>query len=189
MIQIKPLDTFYIHSYFKPHLLVKDNLIKLINESDGKEIIEKEANTHIKKSDWYRSRDNERPWVQYILPYLEPHFKECFLKAGYNSYTIQNLWYQQYKENNEHGWHIHGENFTGVYYVDLPDIEYSTEYLNPLDNKQLKKFKVNTGDLIIFPSYIIHRAPKIKSKLFKTILSFNINIGYPDNTYDHSFDK
>jgi hypothetical protein len=34
---------------------------------------------------------------------------------------------------------------------------------------------IKEGDVLIFPSNLVHRAPKIKNNLRKTIISFNID--------------
>lgn len=184
MISVKELNTFYIHSDFDQHRAVKNGLLKRISESAGDKIVAKTAHTNITKSDWNLSDDFvNREWVTYILPDLKSHFIKCFKKVGYYDYIIKKLWYQQYKKDSEHGWHIHGENFTGVYYVNLPDNRYKTEFLEPLNNEKINSFNVNEGDLIIFPSYIIHRAPKILDDFEKTIISFNIEVCYPDSHY------
>ena len=89
---------------------------------------------------------------------------------------IKKLWFQQYVQNDYHGWHIHGDNYTGVYYLDFPKGSSKTELIDQKDIN--KKITVNAkeGDIIIFPSFIIHRSPKIKENIKKTIISFNIEM-------------
>ena len=84
------------------------------------------------------------------------------------------MWYQQYTKNNTHGWHIHGENYTGVYYLEFPKGSSKTELIDQYNIR--KKITVNAkeGDIVIFPSFIIHRAPKIINDIRKTIISFNL---------------
>ena len=62
----------------------------------------------------------------------------------------------------------------------MPNNDYKTEYINPLDKNDIKFFDIKEGDLIIFPSYLIHRAPIVKNDIVKTIISFNLDVGYPD---------
>ena len=55
-----------------------------------------------------------------------------------------------------------------------------TEYINPLDKNDIRFFDVQEGDLILFPSHLVHRAPVVKDDIIKTIISFNLDVGYPD---------
>ena len=71
-----------------------------------------------------------------------------------------------------HNWHIHGENYTGVYYLELPDDTPKTELIDQYDKKIT--VKANEGDIVIFPSFIIHRGPKVLNDSRKTIISFNL---------------
>jgi predicted 2-oxoglutarate/Fe(II)-dependent dioxygenase YbiX len=85
------------------------------------------------------------------------------------------MWYQQYIQNDTHTWHIHGENYTGVYYLELPKDSPKTELIDQLDLNKKISIEAIEGDVIIFPSFIIHRSPKITNNLKKTIISFNLN--------------
>jgi hypothetical protein len=54
-------------------------------------------------------------------------------------------------------------------------------YLN-----KINKFSVKEGDILIFPSFILHRGKRNKSNKTKTIISFNCNVAnlnddYPEN--------
>ena len=184
MISVKELNTFFIKSDFDQHRAVKNGLLRRISESKGENIVAEPAHTNITKSDWEDGDklNCEREWVNYIMPDLHNHFSKCFKKVGYHHYIISKLWYQQYDKDSEHGWHIHEDNFTGVYYVDMPNGE-KTQFLQPLTN-EVKEFNVKEGDLILFPSFVIHRAPKVINEHTKTIISFNINVGYPDKYYN-----
>ena len=82
------------------------------------------------------------------------------------------MWYHQYAKNSVHNWHIHGENYTGVYYLELPDDTPKTELIDQYDKKIT--VEANEGDVVIFPSFIIHRGPKVLNDSRKTIISFNL---------------
>ena len=45
------------------------------------------------------------------------------------------MWYQQYLNGDTHGWHIHGQHFTGVYYLEFPDGCSKTEVCSPFNLK------------------------------------------------------
>jgi hypothetical protein len=62
-----------------------------------------------------------------------------------------------------------------VYYLDLPDHAPKTQLINPFNQEQIVMPDIKEGDILVFPSYVIHRAPKIKENINKTIISFNCN--------------
>jgi uncharacterized RmlC-like cupin family protein len=55
----------------------------------------------------------------------------------------------------------------------MPDDCPQTEIINPYNQKEIIKVDVKEGDILTFPSFVIHRAPVNKSNKTKTIISFN----------------
>ena len=85
---------------------------------------------------------------------------------------IGDIWYQQYLKDSIHGWHVHSENYTGVYYLEYPVNAPPTE----LWDNSLKIPEVSEGDVVMFPAMTPHRAPMVKNDIRKTIVSFNFNV-------------
>ena len=132
------------------------------------------------KLDFYNSSDFDRPWVQFFLPYLKKELKKIANFLWYDDFIVNCIWFQEYLRGNHHGWHIHGDNFTGVYYVKFDSNKSPpTEIVDPYNNKIAKKMNVECGDLLLFPSFFIHRAPVIFDDTKKIIISFNLNISKP----------
>jgi len=130
---------------------------------------------NITKVDFHESIDFNRDWVVLIKDKLQEHFKECSNYLGYTNVLIRNMWFQQYKKESTHHWHIHGANYTGVYYVDFKKNYAKTQIIESNKKDNIYEINVNEGDIIIFPSYIIHRSPPQKSNDIKTIISFNLD--------------
>lgn len=128
------------------------------------------------KLDWRQSTDFSRPWVQYFLDFFKKELYDIKTSLYYEECHLKDLWFQQYKKGNTHSWHTHGENFTGVYYVELDKDSPKTQIVNPFDNSTVYELDVSEGDLVIFPSFVLHRAPKIQNDIRKTIVSFNMNL-------------
>jgi|TARA_R100001163_G_C5000306_1_gene149683 hypothetical protein len=172
MLKFK-LDTPCTLGSFEKHNKVKTKLISLIKDTECDAL--KSNNDLIHRVDWNRSADKNRKWVKYILPYLQKYFDKCANKIGYEEASVTNLWFQQYNKNGKHGWHTHAENYTGVYYVKFSKDSAKTELINPFS--QNKKIIINAkeGDIVMFPSYVIHRAPEQLNNSEKIIISFNIN--------------
>ena len=108
-------------------------------------------------------------------------------KNVYNKLTINNLWFQRYKKNSIHNWHVHGDNYTGVYYLELPkdNVSCLTEFLYPDNLEKSFSIDANEGDIIFFPSFLIHRAPSLQSKKTKTIISWNCNFNEIQSKYTY----
>lgn len=131
-------------------------------------------NDSISKLDFGESENFNREWVNIFLPHFEESLRSMINGMGYLGLKLHQVWYQQYHQGSGHGWHIHAYHFTGVYYLEFPKGSAATEICSPY-NLRPKKFKAKEGDIIIFPSHWIHRAPANTSER-KTIISFNFEI-------------
>ena len=170
------LNSVCLLTKFEKHLFYKEKLLSLFDkEKENIKQIDNYYTDSITKLDWSKSKDFNRDWVKLIINDLINHFDNCSNFLGYQKSLLHNLWFQQYKKNDTHGWHTHGSNFTGVYYLDLPDAAPKTQLVNPFNQEQIVMPDIKEGDILIFPSYVIHRAPKIKEDINKTIISFNCN--------------
>lgn len=171
------LNTPCLLDSFKEHKKIKNKLISLIKETKS-DFLEQKDDYYgdlIHRLDWSQSTNNNRKWVKYILPFLQNHFENYAKKLGYEKVDVTNIWFQQYNKNGKHGWHTHAQNYTGVYYIKFSNKDAKTELIDPFS--QNKKIIINAkeGDIVIFPSYVIHRATEQKQDSKKIIVSFNIN--------------
>ena len=160
---------------FNCHKDIKEKLLSLINESWSYHMTNDPYGDNINRLDWSENLNFNREWVKFIKPKLEKHFNECAEILNYEKCDIHGIWYQQYIKDDTHTWHIHGENYTGVYYLELPQNSPKTELVDQLDINKKITIDAIEGDVVIFPSFIIHRSPKITNDLKKTIISFNLN--------------
>ncbi len=136
-----------------------------------------ECSDPISKTDYY---DLEaRKYWNVLDQGLKPLWREISNKYWTTSWNTV-VWFQQYHNNDFHGWHLHGEaSISMSYFLELPDPRYSTEFVDVENNKTFQ-LNVCEGDVIIFPSYTIHRAPIIKSNIRKTTIAINLNLDEPD---------
>jgi hypothetical protein len=171
------LDSFYLTFQFSKHLEMKQTMLTLMAEQSLESLIVKDDyhGDNITKLDWSMATNFTRPWVNYFKPKLDALLNDVATVCGYIECHVDELWFQQYKLNDIHGWHTHGSNFTGVYYLDLSDDAPKTQLVNPFNQEQIIMPDIKEGDILIFPSFVIHRAPKIKENINKTIVSFNCN--------------
>ena len=175
LIKKSLLESFYTIGKLPKHSELKQQILDLIEKSNSETLIMKDNyySDKVNKLDWDSARDFNRPWVKALKPNIENYLNHLAVALGYQSAIIEEFWFQQYVNGDSHGWHTHGSNFTGVYYLELDERSPKTEIIEP--SKQNKKIvmDVHEGDLLMFPSYVIHRAPVIKDDYRKTIVSFN----------------
>lgn len=178
------LDCFYSISKFKYHEQVRDNLLNLISNSKYSSLNFPKAEVNISKCDWDISNDFNREWFLHVKDYLFEDMLDIYKNLGYDGFTLHEIWFQQYLTGAEHGWHTHSSNFTNVYYLELPDNSAKTRLISPFDQKTVIEVDVKEGDIIVFPSFVIHKGPKNQSLNKKTIISYNTNVTYSDDIYN-----
>ena len=121
-------------------------------------------------------------------PHIE--YKRLFLDAAENKFreharyhlhnlnykfNIMNMWYHQYSKEEGIPWHNHwpGAQWSGLYFVKVPENKF-TEFLNP-ETQEVTNVGAQDGDMVIFSSWLLHRAPTLESGN-KTIISWNMDI-------------
>jgi hypothetical protein len=168
---------------FFEHEKLKESLIKKINESSF--IDENYNGDRINKFDWKISKNFNREWVKEIINPFYTQLNIFAKKMGYKRLIITDIWFQKYEKNSLHNWHVHGSNYTGVYYLKLPKDHKSTltQFLMPDNLKERFSIEANEGDILFFPSFLIHRAPPLKSTKNKIIVSWNCEFTSPDEKY------
>ena len=164
------------------HKDIKSKCLSLIEKSVGESI---DSVDKIAKTDYFLKYDEDVESFDYfkILHSVLGNSKfydkvlEIYL---INEIKISRVWYQQYFQGNTHGWHIHPEsNISAVYCLELENSSDSTEFID-YQNNNIISTNAKEGDIIVFPSYIMHRAPVVKSNTRKTTINFNIDLG-PSN--------
>ena len=172
------IDDCIVHGKIKEHLEIKDSILFEISKSSDGDLKQQDYNNFytdsISKLDWNKSADIERPWVKIFLSVFLKNLQEAISSIGYTQAVIKNVWYQQYLEGDTHGWHIHGEQYTGVYYLEFPEGCSQTEIVSPYNFKAVK-IDASEGDFVVFPAHYIHRGLPNGSKR-KTIISYNFSI-------------
>jgi len=180
-----PLENFYCISKFQHHEKVKSDLLDLIYNSDYQSPYHPSTEVNISKCDWHRSTDFNRSWFLFLKSYLFDQLLEDYKQLGYDGFVLCEIWFQQYLKNSEHGWHTHSGNFTSVYYLELPDDSPKIQIISPFDQKTVIDIPVQEGDILMFPSFVIHKSPLNQSTHSKTIISFNTNVTYSDLIYNN----
>lgn len=181
-MKIYNLNSFYVIKEFTFHKEIKNNLLNLINQANYNNPISKNSEVNISRADWFDSQNMSRGWVQYLKDYLIQDIIDIHKEIGFDGFKINEIWFQQYYNNSEHGWHTHSSNFTNVYYLELPENSPKTLIIDPLDKQKIIELEVKEGDLLMFPSYVFHKAPKNFGER-KTIISYNLDSTCSDQIY------
>jgi hypothetical protein len=177
------LQTPYIIKPFKYHNEIKDHMIDSIGYAEFFSPNHSESETNITKADWNLATNLDRDWVQFLIPKLGEEIQEMYAELGFDILKITEIWFQQYLKGSEHGWHSHSGNWTNVYYLEFPEGSPKTQLIDPFDKKTIIEVDVKEGDLLVFPAFVMHRAPINNSINRKTIVSYNIDADVSDVMY------
>jgi len=162
---------------FAHHTKYKERLLDAISNSWAEEYVYPDCYTDIDRCDYARAGDLTKPYFHMIDKHMFNHLKEIYNDWGYTFFKIHDYWFQQYKKGSEHGWHTHLNcSFTGVYYLDLPEDAPKLQIRNPDSLHEIETIDVKEGDVVIFPSLVLHRSAKNQSDEMKTIISFNMSV-------------
>lgn len=169
-VQKHRIDSCYVTSRFQSHVTIKNDLLKLIE----RQITSSSSNNEekIDKTDWYIPQEYIREYWNFLFPKINEHIIEVneYLELGNFKYT--NHWCNVYDVGNFRDWHRHIESsWAHVYYVHLPNAEYSTEIKSDY-NREIIKPIIEEGMILSFPSGLLHRSPQIKDGN-KIVISFN----------------
>lgn len=149
------------------HFFVKPVLLDYIEKS-------KPSRTEtISKLDYGDCSNLDREWIRFFRPIWKKNLQSFMQDVECDDMRLQDMWFQQYSEGDSHPWHIHRGNFTGVYYLEL-NKSPTTEIKDPF-NKRKWMTKAKEGDMIIFPSHVLHRNPPNWGNR-KTIVSWNFEL-------------
>lgn len=182
-MKITQLNSFYVVKNFSYHKQIKNELLDLIENSNYDSPYHEMSQVNISKADWFDASNMSRNWVKFLSNFLIKDLIEMHKEIGFDGFKINEIWFQQYFQNSEHGWHTHSSNFTNVYYLELPKNSPKTILLDPFDRKTKIEVDVKEGDLLMFPSYVLHKAPQNKGER-KTIISYNSDATYSDTIYN-----
>jgi hypothetical protein len=176
------VESFALLDKLEGHNEIQSELIDLITkESDSTQMLTEDLLTEdrnrISYTDQNDSKDFNRKYVKIVKPYLQKYIEKCASEQGYLDPIIEDMWYQRYSYiGDKLGWHIHTGNFTGVYYLKYNnDRPTETQLIQPCDQDKRIMVVAEEGDVIVFPSYMIHKSPPLVTENEKIVISFNIN--------------
>lgn len=171
-------------SIFKGHVKNwQDNKAELLSMLDDvKPYVEQESDfkTHHQKG----IKPKYTKKLMEVLDGVFCDFEEVFPYA----YEIQNVWCQRYKESEFHGIHNHGGlGYSMVFYAQFDSkchrgTSFVAPFLNWLTgNSIVYDADVEEGDVIFFPSMLLHECKPVKNNdKERIIFSLNMNVEEPE---------
>jgi len=168
---------------FKNHSKLKEDVLDYINHDMTRRHLQTE--TMDIYSDWGTYGTGRKNYWRILKEEVNNFMTEVMVgDLGYDSCEVSNYWYQQYNKGGKHGWHVHLRcMYTSVYYLEFPEGSPQTEFMNSITKNIQQIDFVKEGDIITFPSYIIHRAAENTTDQRKTILSWHCDVNYDKSLY------
>ena len=174
MTELRPLVTEYVHSRMPDHEKVKERLLKLIEVTPSHHIsleVEKVTRTDIDFMGTHRA------WLPVFFDCVKPVLDEFAKLNFHKEWALHHTWYFHYEKGDYAHWHIHsGCAWTGVYFLDLPSPKLKTTLLKASNGTELSLGDVQEGDIIIFPSTVIHCSKLNLYDKPKTVIAFNADL-------------
>ena len=117
-------------------------------------------------SDWDLPAETPRAYGELFLKAVKPHLEHMKESLKVENYEIINYWFQQYQNNDYHGWHVH----RSCHYANVFFIECESE-----DRTRFKHFDLDCkeGDVISFPAFFPHSSYSSNPNRRKTVIAFN----------------
>lgn len=159
---------------FEEHKDIKDKLLDLISKQRSISLSDHMQN--ISNTDWDVDNGERREYFDYLLKYMDRYVYQILEDTGTpGTFDIFNVWFQQYHTKDNHHWHSHGGSvWSGVYYLELPKDGPGTTFSIPF-MKGYYTPPIEEGDILLFPSCLIHRSEENMSNSRKTVIVFNVN--------------
>lgn len=169
-------DLFHVYD-IPAHTDIKDKLLLYFDELTEKHNLSENPSRNISSTDYFYTGFGGRPPYNYLIEdNIFPILKDKFLPI-YNCKGIQyqGCWFQQYEKGSDFSYHNHpSSHFAGIYYLELPD-ELGTQFID------LHTPDIQEGQMIIFPSFLVHKSPINTINERKTVVAFNFNITFKEH--------
>jgi len=159
----------YVERFYK-HNELKSQLLDLISIAESSEERQDDC---ISNTDWNLNLGLGVPkYQQLILPFILDQSQKTFNRGS--ALQLTDMWFQQYHQGDEHGWHVHDScHWANVYFLELPSSNEKTQILD-LERNEIV-YEAQEGDIVSFPSMLLHRSKPNLSLDKKTIIAYNIN--------------
>jgi hypothetical protein len=125
-------------------------------------------------------RSNPRHYIDDFLSIFKEDLQEFGEELKLDSFKIEDIWTVQYGKGDFHSVHTHGTcNLSAVLYFDYDNKEHSATHFvvgqnNIKSTTDVASPPAEEGDLVIFPSNILHFTSPNASDKIRRVISFDI---------------
>ena len=129
---------------------------------------------------FYSDRSKYRNYNKDFLSIFKDELEAFGQELKLEFFKIEDIWTVEYHTGQYHSIHTHGNgNLSAILYFDQDEIEHSsthfvvgTDYIN--NTTEIVSPPIKEGEIIIFPSHILHFTTPNNSKKTRRIISFDI---------------
>jgi co-chaperonin GroES (HSP10) len=127
-------------------------------------------------------RPNPRFYIDDFLSIFQEELMEFGQELNLNKFKIEDIWTVKYETGDFHSIHNHSKsNISGILYFDYDEKEHTPTNILVGENSITKVTDVVTpsvveGDIILFPSNMMHFTLPNKSNKVRTVVSFDISL-------------
>ena len=103
-------------------------------------------------------------------------------KWGATNVWFKDVWSVTYKTNDYQNIHTHGSaGLTGILYLDIPDDGPNLKIVQPwsnwvTDTTDSVNLKLKEGEMIVFPSFLLHSSEPNRSSKIKRVISWDMGV-------------
>lgn len=133
-------------------------------------------------SDFNHNLENGCSYKDQFVDIIAKELYEILFFCNYSNIDIINLWAQRYKNSQYMPVHDHGAlGYSCVLYTEFDrEVHYPTRFVSSMKNESGSSsyYEPDTheGDLIVFPSFLLHDVKPNRSNKNRTIFSFNCRL-------------
>ena len=149
----------------------KDELIAMLHTEDG--------DGHQTDYFKYHQFGELPPYAEKLFEVLKPALDE-FNDIYPHEFTIHNVWGQRYTRGGYHPLHNHGAlGYSAIVYASLESDHQPTSFFAPyidfMEGDVIEYVpEVKEGDIVFFPSALMHQCKAVQSDSERVVFSFNI---------------
>lgn len=149
----------------------KDELIAMLHTEDG--------DGHQTDYFKYHQFGELPPYAEKLFEVLKPALDE-FNDIYPHEFTIHNVWGQRYTRGGYHPLHNHGAlGYSAIVYASLESDHQPTSFFAPyidfIEGDVIEYVpEVKEGDIVFFPSALMHQCKAVQSDSERVVFSFNI---------------
>lgn len=171
---VRRVNDYFCITNILNHATIKERLLEAIEYEKDTSLKVNNSVSSITSTDYFNDKQHSHYKDIFLSDVVNKNYQSIANKLCCDSYTVANMWYQQYYEDDEHAWHVHPDtSYANVYFLELPSKEIVTEFLDIQSKKPFTLNNIKEGDLLTFPGHVIHRSPKNKTTDRKTVIAFN----------------